>query len=226
MVGFDRSAVSRVLLRLAESGVLARERGGYVPGPRLFAMARVLTALDTFSHDVNTVLGALVQRYDETCYVCTYSSGVAAYTHEIQSAKPLRFVTELGRPVPIHAGATGRAILSGLGPDLAAEVLGSGPLPAVTPATITDPERLLELAVEDRARGYSVSIGERVPGGVAVAAPFFDSRRVCQGSVVFSAPLSRLDRAMIAEIGAAVAEAAESLSRSLGATTRVPGAEG
>lgn len=213
----ERSAISRILLGLGQMGVFERRPDGYIPGSRLFAMARVLTALDTFSEDVSTVLGALVERYDETCYVCTFSGGVAAYTHEIQSTQPLRFVTELGRPVPLHAGAAGRAILAGLGPRLAAELLGSEPLPAITANTITEPARLLELVSQDRARGYSISIEERVPGGAAVAAPFFDRSQRCQGSVVFSAPLSRLDQASMDEIGAAVADVAETLSRRLGA---------
>lgn len=213
----DRSAVSRILLRLGRIGVLERRPDGYVPGSRLFAMARVVTALDTLSEDVSTVLGALVDRYDETCYVCTFSGGVAAFTHEIQSTKPLRFVAELGRPVPLHAGAAGRAILAGLGPRQAADLLGSDPLPAITANTITDPARLLELVSEDRTRGYSVSIEERVPGGAAVAAPFFDRSQRCQGSVVFSAPLSRLNPGTIEEIGAAVADVGQTLSRRLGA---------
>lgn len=217
VLDMDRSAVSRILLGLERMSVLERRPGGYAPGSRLFTLARVLTALDTFAEDVATVLGALVERYDETCYVCTFSGGVAAFTHEIQSTKPLRFVAELGRPVALHAGAGGRAILAGLGPQLAAELLGTDPLPVITPNTITDPARLVELVSQDRARGYSVSIEERVPGGAAVAAPFFDRSQRCQGSVVFSAPLSRLDLDSIDDIGAAVAEVAETLSRKLGA---------
>jgi IclR family acetate operon transcriptional repressor len=213
----DRSAVSRILLVLGRMGVLERRIDGYVPGSRLYAMSRVLTALDTFSEDVSTILGALVERYDETCYICTFSGHVASFTHEIQSTQPLRFVAELGRPVPLHAGAAGRAILAGLGPKHAAELLGSGPLPAITTNTITNPAQVLELVVQDRSRGFTVSIEERVPGGAAVAAPFFDKNQQCQGSVVFSAPLSRLDKENIGEIGASVAAVANTLSRRLGA---------
>jgi IclR family acetate operon transcriptional repressor len=226
LLGMDRSAVSRILLGLGRIGVLERLPDGYVPGSRLFAMARVVTALDTLSEDVSTVLGALVDRYDETCYVCTFSGGVAAFTHEIQSTKPLRFVAELGRPVPLHAGAAGRAILAGLGPRQATELLGAAPLPAITDNTVTDPARLLELLSEDRARGYSVSIEERVPGGAAIATPFFDRSQRCQGSVVFSAPLSRLDPDSIDEIGAAVADVGQTLSRRLGARDEVVSGDG
>jgi DNA-binding IclR family transcriptional regulator len=220
VVGFDRSAVGRILRALEDMGMLERRPEGYVPGSRLFALARVLSARDTFSEYVAAILGRLVEQFDETCYVCTLHGDVAVFTHEIQSSKPLRFVVELGRPVPLHAGAAGRAILSGLDPDVAAALLGTDPLPALTPRTLRRPERLLAVAEEDRLRGYSVSIEERVPGGASVAAPFFDRSGRCQGSVVFTTPLSRLDAGAVDDIGRAVAAAAQALSGRLGARPR------
>lgn len=211
-VGIDRSAVGRILVQLGELDVLERRPEGYVPGPRLIAMSRIMASRDTLPEAVGPVLGALVDRFDETCYVCAYHGDVAVFTHEIQSSKPLRFVVELGRPVPLYAGAAGRAILSALAPDVVRGILGEGPLPRLTEASITDPEELLALAVADRERGYTVSHEERVLGGAAIAAPFFDHMGRCQGSVVFTIPVSRLDETQVDDIGKAVAAAAQSLS--------------
>lgn len=212
--GIDRSAVGRILRQLGDLDVLERRAEGYVPGPRLYSLSRVLGARDSLRPAVGPVLGALVDRFDETCYVCAFHGDVAVFTHEIQSSKPLRLVVELGRPVPLHAGAAGRAILSGLAPDEMRAVLGHS-LPRLTPHTITDVDALVALAREDRERGYSVSRGERVSGGASIAAPFFDASGRCQGSVVFTSPVSRLDESEVAEIGRAVAEAASSLSARL-----------
>jgi DNA-binding IclR family transcriptional regulator len=77
-------------------------------------------------------------------------------------------------------------------------------------------DELVALAGADRARGYSVSLEERVPGGASVAAPFFDHSGRCQGSVVFTSPLSRVEPTAIDEIGEAVSEAARTLSDRLG----------
>lgn len=214
-LGIDRSAVGRILKQLFEIEVLDRTADGYVPGPRLFAQARVLSAVDPLPGAVAPVLGALVERFDETCYVCTFRWDTAVFTHEIQSSKPLRFVVQLGRTVPLHAGAGGRAILAGLPPERAEGLLRPGPLPALTASTVCDAGTLLDIAAEDRRRGYSVSLEERVPGGAAIAAPFFDRHHRCLGSVVFTSPLARLDHAMIDEIGSAVAAAARRLSEHL-----------
>lgn len=215
VLGIDRSAVGRILRQLADLDILERRSGGYVPGPRLYTLARVVEARDTLPVAIGPVLGELVERFDETCYACAFHGGVAVFTHEVQSTKPLRFVVELGRPVPLHAGAAGRAILAGLRPEDIRLVLGDDPLPSLTPSTVTDPDAIVALAAEDRARGYTVSREERIVGGASIAAPFFDHAGRCQGSVVFTTPLSRLDEHQIEDIGRAVAEAARTLSMRL-----------
>ncbi len=211
-VGIDRSAVGRILQQLGELDVLERSPEGYVPGPRLIGMSRILGSRDTLPEAVGPVLGRLVDRFDETCYVCAFHGDVAVFTHEIQSSKPLRFVVELGRPVPLYAGAAGRAILSAFDSDTVRSLVGEGPLPRLTDASITEVDELVAMAAADHDRGYTVSMEERVSGGAAVAAPFFDHMGRCQGSVVFTIPISRLDESQLDEIGSAVSEAARTLS--------------
>ena len=109
LTGIDRSAVGRILQQLGDLDVFERRPEGYVPGPRLFVLGRILSALDALPNAVRPLLGRLVAQFDETCYICALHGDVAVFTHEIQSSKPLRFVVELGRPVPLHAGAAGRS---------------------------------------------------------------------------------------------------------------------
>jgi IclR family acetate operon transcriptional repressor len=222
LTGIDRSAVGRILQRLAALGMLTAEDGCYSPGQRLFAVARVLSALDTLPVAATAALSSLVDKFDETSYVCTWHGDSAVFLYEGQSSKPLRYVIELGRPVPLHAGAGGRAILAGLPEETVRELLGTDPLAALTPFTVSDVDALLELCAADRERGYSISRQERVEGGFAIAAPFFDRRDRCQGSVVLSGPLSRLGDYDVDEVGRAVRHAADSLSARLGASTVDP----
>lgn len=218
VVDIDRSAVSRILQQLAALDVLERRADGYVPGHRLFTLGRVLSALDTLPNAVQPILENLVTAFDETCYLCTLRGNSAVFLYEVQSSRPLRLVAELGKAVPIHAGAAGRAILAGLPTEEAKALLGKGPLPAITANTIRSTRRLLDMAVDDRDRGYAFSREERVEGGAAVAAPFFDHTGQCQGSVVFTAPLTRFDTTRVDEVGRKVAAAAGELSERLGYT--------
>lgn len=214
--GIDRSAVGRILQQLTAIGILTGVDGRYSPGPRLFTIGRTLSALDTLPIAASSVLSGLVDEFDETSYVCLLHGNSAVFMYEQQSSKPLRYVVELGKPVPLHAGAAGRSILAGLPLKTAEELLSQTKLVALTTHTICEIETLLERRAEDLQQGYSVSREERVDGGVAVAAPFFDNMDRCHGSVVLTSPLSRFDGYDEPAIGAAVRVAADTLSSRMG----------
>lgn len=63
-----------------------------------------------------------------------------------------------------HAGAAGRAILLAMAQDEARAILHTAELEQLTDRTVTDVERLLQLAAEDQTRGWSFSHGERMEG--------------------------------------------------------------
>lgn len=194
--------------------MVKKSEDGYRPGPRLFEIARLLGALDTLPAAAHAALSSLVSEFDETCYVCMVHGDAAVFLYEEQSTKPLRYVADLGRPVPLHAGAAGRAILAGMSREQAADLLGKGPLPILTDGTFTDTDKILDIAASDAELGYTVSHGERVEGGVAVASPFFDQSGHCIGSVVFTSPADRFSDEE--RVGNGVRVAAASLSARLG----------
>lgn len=213
----ERSAVGRILQQLEVLDVLTGENGKYEPGPRLLALGRTLSTFDTLPTAATTVLASLVAQFDETSYVCMLHGPSVVFLYESQSSKPLRYVVELGRPVPLHAGAASRAILAGL-PEVEAEkLLADSTLEQLTVNTVCDIDVLLAMRADDVKRGYTVSVEERVEGGAAVAAPFFDRTGQCQGSVVLTAPATRYHQMVPEEVGGAVTAAAASLSSRLGA---------
>lgn len=215
--GIDRSAVGRILKQLAALGMLTAADGSYSPGTRLYGISRGLSARDSLPRAAHATLASLVNEFDETAYVCTWRGNSAVFLYEGQCSKPLRYVIELGRPVALHAGAAGRAILAGLPEDTARELIGQEPLPSLTNATVTDLDKLLEQRTRDRQLGYSVSRQERVEGGFAIASPYFDHNGKCLGSVVLSAPLTRLIDDQVDVMGRSVHLAASRLSARLGA---------
>ena len=213
----DRSAVGRILQQLVELDVLVGTDGKYEVGPRLFTMARAVSSLDTLPIAASSVLSALVGEYDETSYVCTLHGSEAVFLYESQSSKPLRYVVELGKPVPLHAGAAGRAILAGLAEPVAKDLLSKASLDQVTDETVSDIEELLRRRSVDVERGFSISREERVEGGAAVAAPFYDSSGQCQGSIVLTSPLTRFATYDSEQSGESIRDAAAMLSIRLGA---------
>ena len=217
MANVDRSAVGRILQQLEALDVLIGESGKYEPGPRLYALARTVASHDTLPTAAMSVLNDLVAEFDETCYVCVLHGDSVVFLYSSQSSKPLRYVVEIGRPVPIHAGASGRSILTGLPEDEARRLLESTTLEQLTDKTECDIDALMKMREADLDRHYSVSVGERVADGSAIAAPFFDHTGRCQGAVVLTAPQSRHRKMRKDEVGTAVRHAANALSTRLGA---------
>jgi DNA-binding IclR family transcriptional regulator len=182
----------------------------------LLSISRSLAVRDSLSRAALSVLQELTARFDETTYVCLRQGSHGVFVYDVQTSNPVRYVLDLGRPFPLHIGASGRAVLTGLASEEVAEVIASLRLEPATGRTITDPGELLRVVDADRAVGYSVSLSERLDGGSAVASPFFDATGVCLGAVVLTCPISRLDRDRVPELGEAVATAAHALSISLG----------
>jgi len=216
--GLDKSALSRLLAQLEALEMVAKDeaQGRYHVGPRLFALSSALVARDSLSRAARPSLESLVRRFDETCYLATRHPDTFTFTTKVECNRPFRYVIELGSTAHLHAGAAGRAILSGMPEDEAREVLRTTELEQLTGRTVTDVERLLELVTQDRVRGWSFSHGERIEGATALAAPFFDAEGVCRGSVVFTRPAMRHTDDDLPVVAAAVMEAAAELSRRLG----------
>ncbi|WP_350247685.1 IclR family transcriptional regulator C-terminal domain-containing protein [Rhodococcus sp. D-6] len=81
---------------------------------------------------------------------------------------PIRYDLSPGTVLPVHAGAAGRAILAQLG----AESLSEVDLTSFTSETLTDRSALEAVLAQDRANGYTISVGQHFALAAGVAAPF------------------------------------------------------
>jgi DNA-binding IclR family transcriptional regulator len=152
-------------------------RGGYF---NVELRARALPHMRALHHDTwETVTLSVLVGSERVCI------------DQLVSPQEMKLSVELGRPFPLHAGASGRAILAFLSEDAREAILGQ-PLIRLTPATEVEPDRLRSLLVAVRERGLAVSRGERQAGAAAVAAPLFDRHGVA-GAIAISGPEHRFD---------------------------------
>lgn len=217
-IGIDKSAVSRLFKQLEELDMVEQSpvSGRYSVGPRLFSLGEILHTRSSLWRAAEPVLHKLVEQFDETCYLVMREFNRARFQERIDCKQLIRYVIDLGQVSPLHAGAAGRAILAGMPQADVDHYLATATLTAVAPDTVTSESTLLRLVHEDRARGYSVSAGERVRGGRGIAAPVFRADGHCVGSLLWTCPQERFDRSMVPEVGAAVRAASQELSRRLG----------
>jgi DNA-binding IclR family transcriptional regulator len=141
------------------------------------------------------------------------------YVAEAQGAhEGLRYDSNLGRAVILHATAIGKCLLAWLPPEIAARavtkqgLLGS---PTLGPNAVTTMPALTTEMARIRRRGFGMARDESEIGAAAVAAPIFsDSGRseVVAGLAVIG-PTARVSATDLTEMAADVMKSAEELSR-------------
>lgn len=134
----------------------------------------------------------------------------------VESTQPIRRLTQLGFEVPLHIGATGRVLLSGLSPEEFEQYVRSNSLAILATDTTIAEARLREEVEHVHRAGFAVAFREITSDTAAVAAPIRDHTGDVVAAVTVSCPedrfTSKLKQACIREI----AHAAESVSRALG----------
>jgi DNA-binding IclR family transcriptional regulator len=211
LTGISRSAMQRILSKLADEGVAeAMPDGRYIAGPVAYEWASRLQAKSTFLDCAHRVMTELVRRFDESVYLTRLLPAELAVTfvHVVECQQAIRYVVPTGTRSPLHAGAAGKAVLAWL-PESTVERLT---LSQFTDRTMTERARLVEDLAKARERGYSVSAGERILEAVGIAAPIISAGRPI-GSMSITVPASRFHESDIEVYGRAVSEAAHQVSR-------------
>jgi DNA-binding IclR family transcriptional regulator len=126
----------------------------------------------------------------ETVHLGRLDGPQIIYLAKRESVHPLRLYSAVGRRLPAHATALGKALLAALPPE-AVDARLDRPLARLTPATITDRAELHAALAEVRRLGYAVDREENSEGIVCfamvvpLAAPATDA-------VSVSIPIARL----------------------------------
>lgn len=213
----SKAVVHRVLQSLASRSLVTvnPDTREYQLGPAALAMgARALRDID-LRRAAQPVLRKLRDDTGETTTLSQLVDDFRVYLDQIESRQEVKMTVALGRPYPLHAGASSRVILAYLPPERAERIIDSG-LVALTSHTITAIQSLRrELASVHRA-GYAMSRNERQLGAASVAAPVFNVEGDVVGSLSVCGPVSRFNDAATARYVPMVMTAAKEVSRALG----------
>lgn len=136
----------------------------------------------------------------------------AIVVHRVDSTQAVRAFVQVGSRSPLHATASGLAILSGMSDSDVERVLTRA-LPAYTRHTTTDPAALRARIAEVRNRGFAVNQGEWRPEVASVSSPILRADGTALGAITISIPFSRFRDDRVPDYGALVVAA----SRGLGA---------
>lgn len=97
-------------------------------------------------------------------------------------------LSTLGRRYPLYCTPAGKVLLSFMEPDARRAILSQVELSKRAPKTLTDPDALEAEIARVRARGYSVSMDEYLPGVRGVGVPVLGADGTCIAAVACTVP--------------------------------------
>ena len=215
-LGLSKAVVHRILRSLVSRRLLSDNEGGrYSLGPAAATLGTHALRDLNLRERALPVLRRLQEASGETSTVSELVGVSRVYLDQVPSLQEIKMTVEVGRPFPLHAGASSRVILAFARPDLKVQILG-GQLEALTPKTIVNRSRLEAELERNTREGVAVSFGERQPGAASVAAPLLAADGHAVGALSVCGPVYRFDDEVVRRLRPLVSGGAREVSRGLG----------
>lgn len=217
--GLHKSTVHRLVSTLASRGWLIRNaEGKYRPGIRLLTIAQLINENITSVTEVRPILKKLAEITGELTLLSMWDGENVICVDKVdsRSQQSLQVTSAIGRTHPLHAGATGLAVLVGMPEDLAHRILEGRSLKAYTERTRTSPDHVMELYSRLKKQGYVVSAGQVDPGVTGIAMPLWFPYEKAYGSIGVTIPESRMSDTELERILTALQEAVKQIQISIG----------
>jgi len=195
-IGAPVSSCFGIVRTLEARGYLyeVKARGGFYPTKLLLERARVIASHDPLAERLLPILEKLRDQTGETVLVSKRLDRQAVYVEVMESPHSIRYSPKVGDFRPLHASASGKALLGSLAPALRDELLAGMRLPRVTSKTITSRATLEADLERGRVRGWYLTRGETVADLMAMAVPVPVSGETY--SVALAGPMNRMESAL------------------------------
>lgn len=216
--GASKASTYRMLSTLESRGFVVK-RGDtrkYAPGAQLVALSCAVVARLDLSKAARPYMEELKRATNETINLGILADGQVLYVNILESELGLRMAAHVGARDALHSTSLGKAILSALPATEARQLLSAYRRMAATPKTIVMLDAIMADLVEVARRGYSIDDEENEVGARCVGVPIRDLSGRAIGALSVSGPATRIAGDVVAEIGALLQEAAESVEEQMG----------
>ena len=217
-LGASRSTAHRLLAMLEYHGFARQDprTKAYLAGPALVEIGlSALGAVDVRAI-ARPVLERLSEEVGETVHLVVLQDRSALFVESVETARGLRVGSRLGRLMPAHCTAAGKAILAALPEAELRRLYPGGRLERLTPRSLSTPAELEAELRAVRERGYATNFGQSEDEVAAVAVAVRGPGGRPRAAITVSAPITRLTEADVPAIAAAAARAAAELERRAG----------
>ena len=209
------SSLFRVLRTLEHHEYLQQHRDGtYQLSPRLI-FGWLVRAAEHVKEVARPEMEKLVNAFNETASLAYLFDDRIHVLDCLETFHEIRMTNKIGRVLPPHCSAMGKAITAFQERELADRMLEVYGLTPRTEHTITDRKKLFAEFEQIRKTGIAWDREESIRGGICFSAPMrMEGDRVV-AAISLSTPTIRMDGKHEAEIQAALLESANAIVRQL-----------
>jgi IclR family KDG regulon transcriptional repressor len=217
-----------IIFTLESEGFLERDADSkkYRLGLSLLRLGMAVSSQLSIRDRAQIHLKKLCEQTNENVHLAIFEEKKVIYIDRKEAKPDLRVHSFIGKRVPAHCTALGKAFLAFLSDHDLEEFFSSESLEKYTDNTITDPNLLREALHKIRGDGYAVENEEYQLGGNCVAFPVHNHRGETVAAVSVSIPNSRYTPEKVQGILAATKNAARNISASLGYNIETEAAAG
>ncbi len=171
LTGLTRAAARRFLLTLEQLGYVSADGRRFSLRPKVLELGYTYLSSLGLPAVAEPHLEALVDRIRESSSVSVLDGDDVVYVLRIPTKRIMTIALAVGSRLPAYATSMGRVLLGGLTPRELDSYLEHVELRALTPRTVTDPDRLRELVKVAGLQGWSLVDQELEEGVRSVSAP-------------------------------------------------------
>ena len=227
-LGQPRSSIHRLLSELVQLGLLFRVgSANYMPGPRLARWGEAAGGVTDIVRISKPTMVRLRDAVGESVHLYVRQRDRRVCVSAVEGNYELRHFTEVGKPLPLSIGASGKLLLAFADQTTQAQELrrvAREPLTSRAPTV----EELTAQLESIRGTDWAVSFGEREEGLAAAAVPIRSQSGAVQAALSISGPTARLDAQRLDALRPELTEAANQISAAQGwappQLARCPGA--
>jgi DNA-binding IclR family transcriptional regulator len=180
-LSMSKSTVHDHLATLRRHDYVTKDGDAYEIGLGFFEMGEYARKRRQICEVARPEVTDLAEETGELANLLVEEHSRGVYLYRARGEKAVTLDTHTGKRRYLHDTALGKAILAHLPDDRVREILDRHGLPAATPNTITDRERLHEELAEIRERGVAYCGQKRVGGSSASQRRFSAGRRGAGG---------------------------------------------
>ena len=217
-LNINKSTASRFLAALQQENYVTQDNNQrYRLTYKICSISNRFLSNSQHRDIIHPYLVELTNKIGESCCVSIPQNLSMVYIDVVAGPdRALMTMQKVGSTAPMHCTANGKLVLSRMSENDIDHYIEKKGLTKFTKNTIDTKEKLLKALEEIRDQGFAYDNEESEDGNVCIASPIFDYTGKIFGSIAFTGPKVRINRAFIRKHLSSLKETAARISADLG----------